>query len=181
MTVHRHANGEPSWEVSDNCDGDVAVSYTYSDVAVADCSDGDGADEEGYTTDPDVHGNGRRQLRQFHHMSCDQTITFTDEEARCSTATRWAIRLPSAAVICPIRMTRHPAASRQDNCDSELDHEISMAFLTSGSCPGTYVRIWKAYDDCGNRSGECNPVCCHRRYSGTRVRLLPGGHHGLPR
>ena len=27
-----------------------------------------------------------------------------------------------------------------------------MAFLTSGSCPGTYVRIWTAFDDCGNQA-----------------------------
>ena len=39
-----------------------------------------------------------------------------------------------------------------DNCDSELTYEISMAFMTSGSCPGTYVRIWNAYDDCGKQA-----------------------------
>ena len=37
--------GEVTWTSSDNCDADVEVSYTYSDVAVADCSSGDSADE----------------------------------------------------------------------------------------------------------------------------------------
>ena len=38
--------GEVTWSSSDNCDAEVGG---YSDVAVADCSSGDSADEGGYT------------------------------------------------------------------------------------------------------------------------------------
>ena len=66
--------GEVTWASSDNCDAEVEVSYTYSDVAVADCSSGDSADEGGYTitrtfTVTSVDNCGNETV-----MSCDQII-----------------------------------------------------------------------------------------------------------
>ena len=147
-------NGEPSWEVSDNCDGDVAVSYTYSDVALADCSDGDGADEGSYTVTRTFTVTAEDNCGNSTTLSCDQVITFTDEEAPMFDGN------PDELYPAPISCGDMPdpydigilPLHASDNCDSELSYEISMAFLTSGSCPGTYVRIWTAYDDCGNQA-----------------------------
>jgi hypothetical protein len=147
-------NGEPSWEVSDNCDGDVAVSYTYSDVAVADCSDGDGADEGSYTVMRTFTVTAEDNCGNSTTLSCDQVITFTDEEAPMFDGN--PDELYPAPITCgdmpdPYDTSVLPLHA-SDNCDSELTYEISMAFLTSGSCPGTYVRIWTAFDDCGNEA-----------------------------
>ena len=147
-------NGEPTWEVSDNCDGDVAVSYTYSDVAVADCSDGDSADEGSYTLTRTFVVTAEDNCGNTTTLSCDQILTFTDEEAPMFDGN--PDELYPAPITCgdmpdPYDTSILPLHA-SDNCDSELSYEISMAFLTSGSCPGTYVRIWTAYDDCGNEA-----------------------------
>ena len=147
-------NGEPSWEVGDNCDGDVAVSYTYSDVAVADCSDGDGADEGSYTLTRTFVVTAEDNCGNTTTLSCDQTLTFTDEEGPMFDGN--PDELYPAPITCgdmpdPYDINVLPLHA-SDNCDSELSYEISQAFLTSGSCPGTYVRIWTAYDDCGNEA-----------------------------
>ena len=147
-------NGEPTWEVSDNCDGDVAVSYTYSDVAVADCSDGDGADEGSYTLTRTFVVTAEDNCGNTTILSCDQILTFTDEEAPMFDGN--PDELYPAPITCgdmpdPYDTSILPLHA-SDNCDSELSYQISMAFLTSGSCPGTYVRIWTAFDDCGNQA-----------------------------
>ena len=147
-------NGEPTWEVSDNCDGDVAVSYTFSDVAVADCSDGDSADEGSYTLTRTFVVTAEDNCGNTTTLSCDQILTFTDEEAPMFDGN--PDELYPAPITCgdmpdPYDTSILPLHA-SDNCDSELSYEISMAFLTSGSCPGTYVRIWTAYDDCGNQA-----------------------------
>ena len=147
-------NGEPTWTVSDNCDADVAVSYTYEDVAVADCSDGDSADEGSHTVTRTFTVTATDNCGNATVLSCAQTITFTDEEAPMFDGN------PDDLYPAPISCGDMPdpydthmlPLHATDNCDSELTYEISMAFLTSGSCPGTYVRIWKAYDDCGNEA-----------------------------
>ena len=148
--------GEVTWSSSDNCDADVTVTYTYSDVATADCEDGDSAAEGGYTitrtftvTAVDNCGNETVQ-------TCDQTIAFTDTEAPVMSDD--AAELYPASIACadmgdPFDVTFMPVGAT-DNCDSELTFEVANAYLTSGSCPGTWVRHWVAYDDCGNMSAE---------------------------
>ena len=148
--------GAVTWTSSDNCDADVDVSYTYSDVAVADCSSGDSADEGGYTitrtfTVTSVDNCGNETV-----MSCDQTITFTDTEAPVMSddaAELYPAAIPCADMGDPNDLTFMPVGAT-DNCDSELTYEVANAYLTSGSCPGTWVRHWVAYDDCGNMSAE---------------------------
>ncbi len=149
-------NGEPTWTVSDNCDGAPDVSYTYSDHIVADCVDGDSAPEGGYTvtrtftvTAVDNCGNATVQ-------TCVQTITFTDTESPVMSDD--TAELYPAAIACsdmgdPNDVTFMPV-SATDNCDSELTMEVANSYLTSGSCPGTWVRHWVATDDCGNVSAE---------------------------
>ncbi len=44
--------------------------------------------------------------------------------------------------------------SASDGCQSDLTYEVVSAYLTSGSCPGTWVRHWVAYDESGNVSAE---------------------------
>ena len=148
--------GEVTWSSSDNCDADVDVSYTYNDVAVADCSSGDSADEGGYTitrtfTVTSVDNCGNETV-----MSCDQIITFTDTEAPVMSDD--AAELYPASIACadmgdPYDTSFMPVGAT-DNCDSEPLMEVANAYLTSGSCPGTWVRHWVAYDDCGNMSAE---------------------------
>ena len=154
--ITAEANGEPTWTTSDNCDNEVAVSFTFSDVEVADCVDGDSANEGGYTitrtftvTAVDNCGNSTVQ-------SCDQVITFTDTEAPVMSDD--ASELYPSSIACsdmgdPEDETFMPVGA-MDNCDSELTFEVVSAYLTSGSCPGTWVRHWVAYDDCGNMADE---------------------------
>ena len=53
----------------------------------------------------------------------------------------------------PIRRERSALARHVTTAMTlNSSYEITMAFLTSGSCPGTYVRIWTATDDSGNES-----------------------------
>ena len=149
-------NGEPTMSATDNCDSDVAISYTYADVAVADCSDGDSADEGGYTVTRTFTVTATDNCGNATVMSCDQIITFTDTEAPAMSDD--PAELYPAAIACadmgdPEDEGFMPV-SASDNCDSELTYEIVNAYLTSGSCPGTWVRHWVAYDDCGNMADE---------------------------
>ena len=147
-------NGEPTWVVSDNCDAEVSVSFTHVDAAVADCTDGDSADEGSYTLTRTFTVTALDNCGNTTVLSCDQVLTFTDEEAPMFDGN--PDELYPAPITCgdmpdPFDTSILPLHA-SDNCDSELTYEISTAFLTSGSCPGTYVRIWTAYDDCGNQA-----------------------------
>ena len=120
--------GEVTWSSSDNCDADVEVSYTYSDVAVADCSSGDSADEGGYTitrtfTVTSVDNCGNETV-----MSCDQIITFTDTEAPVMSYD--AAELYPASIACadmgdPFDPSFMPVTAT-DNCDMTSPSRWSM-------------------------------------------------------
>ena len=149
-------NGEPTWSVSDNCDGAPEVSYTYSDHVVADCVDGDSAPEGSYTVTRTFTVTAVDNCGNETVQTCVQTITFTDTESPVMSDD--TAELYPAAIACsemgdPNDVTFMPV-SATDNCDSELTMEVANSYLTSGSCPGTWVRHWVAYDDCGNMSAE---------------------------
>ncbi|MAC17502.1 MAG: hypothetical protein CMC97_04315, partial [Flavobacteriales bacterium] len=141
-------NGEPSWTVSDNCDAEVSVSYTYEDEAVSNGGCSATVVTRTFTvTATDNCDNVTQQV-------CSQTITITDEEGPVFDGN--PDELYPAPIACgdmpdPYDTNVLPLHAT-DNCDEDLTYEISMAFMTSGSCPGTYVRIWKAFDACGNES-----------------------------
>ncbi len=149
-------NGEPSFVTSDNCDGDVTVEYTYSDTVV----------ELSTITDSDSDNQGDQLLTRTFTVTatdncnnqtvqtCTQELTFTDTEAPMFDGN--PDELYPAPITCgdmpdPYDTSVLPLHAN-DNCDTELSYNISMAFLTSGSCPGTYVRIWYVTDDSGNQS-----------------------------
>ncbi len=154
--VSTDRNGEPTWSVSDNCDGAPEVSYTYSDHVVADCVDGDSAPEGSYTVTRTFTVTAVDNCGNETVQTCVQTITFTDTESPVMSDD--TAELYPAAIACsemgdPNDVTFMPV-SATDNCDSELTMEVANSYLTSGSCPGTWVRHWVAYDDCGNMSAE---------------------------
>ena len=149
-------NGEPAWSASDNCDADVQVSYTYSDDIVADCSSGDSADEGGYTVTRTFTVTATDNCGNATTLTCDQIITFTDTEAPAMSddaGELYPASIPCADMGDPYDTSFMPVGAT-DNCDSEPMMEVANAYLTSGSCPGTWVRHWVAYDDCGNMSAE---------------------------
>ena len=147
-------NGEPTWTTSDNCDSDVTVTYTYSDNAVSDCTNCDDTPEGGYTVTRTFTVTAEDNCGNTTVLSCNQILTFTDTEAPLFDGN--PDELYPAPITCgdmpdPYDTSVLPLHA-SDNCDSDLDYNISMAFLTSGSCPGTYVRIWNVTDDMGNQS-----------------------------
>ena len=148
------ANGEPTWTTSDNCDTDVTVTFTYSDSAVSDCTNCDDTPEGSYTVTRSFTVTSSDNCGNTTVRECDQIITFTDEEAPMFDGN--PTELYPAPITCgdipdPYDTSVLPLHA-SDNCDSDLDYTITMAFLTSGSCPGTYVRIWSVTDDSGNES-----------------------------
>ncbi|MDG1380702.1 MAG: hypothetical protein P8P45_00865, partial [Flavobacteriales bacterium] len=81
-------------------------------------------------------------------LSCVQTITALDE-----TAPVFNNFTPYTSVSCellsdPLDPTQIPLEAF-DNCDGELTLSIE-AWPLSGACPGSWMRIWTAEDDCGN-------------------------------
>jgi len=147
-------NGEPSYTVSDNCDGDVTVEYTYVDVAIALDPDTDSDNQGDYDLERTFTVTATDNCGNQTTLECMQVLTFTDEEGPVFDGN--PDELYPAPITCgdmpdPYDTSVLPLHAT-DNGDSELDYEISMAFLTSGSCPGTYVRIWYVTDDSGNES-----------------------------
>ena len=147
-------NGEPTWSASDNCDADVEVAYTYADVAVADCAGDDGNPQGSYTVTRTFTVTAVDNCGNETILTCDQQISFTDTEA--PTALGSPEELYPAAIPCSEMGDPYDPAfmpiTATDNCDDDLTYEISNAYLTSGSCPGTWVREWAVTDDCGNVS-----------------------------
>ena len=147
-------NGEPTWTTSDNCDGDVTVTFTYSDdvehlnVGNDDDNQGDHLLTRTFTVTATDNCSNSTVL------SCTQELSFTDTEAPLFDGN--PDELYPAPITCgdmpdPYDTSILPLHA-SDNCDDDLSYNISMAFLTSGSCPGTYVRIWNVTDDSGNQS-----------------------------
>ncbi|MDG2426245.1 MAG: T9SS type A sorting domain-containing protein [Flavobacteriales bacterium] len=145
-------NGEVSWTESDNCDDDVDVSFTYADVTVADC-DADDSDNQGsFTITRTFTVTAVDNCGNTTILSCDQTLTFTDEESPefdGNLGELYPAAIPCHDMPDPYDVLVLPLHAT-DNCDDSLSYEVVNAFMSSGSCPGTWVRTWTAYDDCGN-------------------------------
>jgi hypothetical protein len=149
-------NGIVTWEESDNCDADVDVSYTYADVTVYDCTADDSNDQGSFTVTRTFTVTAVDNCGNTTVMSCDQVLTFTDEESPVMTDD--VTLLYPAAIACedfndPYDVSLMPLTAT-DNCDDSLTFTVVEAHLTSGSCPGTWIRHWVATDDCGNVSDQ---------------------------
>jgi len=149
-------NGEPTWTTSDNCDANVTVTYTFQDaVTHLNALDGDDDDNQGdHLLTRTFTVTATDNCDNATTLTCTQELTFTDTEAPLFDMN------PSELYPAPITCGDMPdpydtsvlPLHATDNCDDALSYNISMAFLTSGSCPGTYVRIWNVTDDSGNQS-----------------------------
>ena len=144
------ALGIPSIEAEDGCDTAPATFFDYSDGPISPLCDGsDGSADGSFSFERtyqawsvDACGNVSDTL------SCVQTITALDE-----TAPVFNNFTPYTSVSCellsdPLDPTQIPLEAF-DNCDGELTLSIE-AWPLSGACPGSWMRIWTAEDDCGN-------------------------------
>lgn len=144
------ALGTPNIEAEDGCDIAPATFFDFQDgPSSALCDGADGSADGSFSFERtyqawsvDACGNVSDTL------TCIQTITALDE-----TAPVFGNFTPYQSVSCellsdPLDPTQLPLDAF-DNCDGELTISI-QAWPLSGACPGSWMRIWTAEDDCGN-------------------------------
>ncbi|MEZ4800189.1 MAG: T9SS type A sorting domain-containing protein [Flavobacteriales bacterium] len=116
--------------VSDNCDQDVEVEFTYTEIA-GDCENSyDGI----YTwVATDDCGNTATRTMTFHFVDTTApTFTYAPE---------------NITVECS-DMPALPIATAVDNCDADV--ELTYNEVVGTGCPYTITRTWTATDNCGN-------------------------------
>ena len=142
--------GVPTVVAEDGCDTAPATFYTHSDGPSTPLCDGsDGSADGSYSFERTYHAWSVDACGNVSDtLSCIQTITALDE-----TAPTFNNFTPYQSISCelltdPLDPTQVPIEAF-DNCDGELTISIE-AWPLSGACPGSWMRIWTAEDDCGN-------------------------------
>ena len=150
--VGTDAMGMPTITVEDGCDADPDVTLYHVDgPSTSLCDDGDGSADGSYTFERTFYAYATDACGNVGDtISCTQVITAADQSAP-----EFGSFPPYEAVSCenlsdPLDPTQVPLEV-MDNCDGDLTISIE-AWPLSGSCPGSWMRIWTATDDCGNTS-----------------------------
>ncbi|MEZ4950494.1 MAG: hypothetical protein R2784_14075 [Saprospiraceae bacterium] len=127
-------------DVTDNCDNDVDLSFTETEVPGA-CPQ-----ERIITrtwTATDDCGN---------ESTATQTITITDSEAP------QLVGVPSNITAnCSADVPPAPLVTANDDCDTDVEVEMDEV-MTGDNCSGTLTRTWTATDDCGNTSSATQVI-----------------------
>ena len=134
---------------SDVCDANPTLDEYYSDSELLLTCTGDDDDKQGsysftrtfYAAATDACG------LTGDTADCVQTITVLDTLAPVITAD--SVYTISCELYDPATLY---AVSASDNCDSDAAITIDSNNEQSGACPATYLRVYKAIDDCGNYS-----------------------------
>ena len=144
--------GMPAITAEDGCDADPEITWFHMDgPSTPLCDDADGSADGSYSFERTFYAFATDACGNIGDtVSCIQTITAEDV-----TAPEFSNFPPYEAVSCenltdPLDPTQVPLEVA-DNCDSDLTISIE-AWPLSGSCPGSWMRIWTATDDCGNVS-----------------------------
>ena len=138
--------GMPMVAAEDGCDASPSIDVFYMDgpiMTLCDTENGSYSFERTfYAYATDACGNVGDTAQ------CVQLVTAADQ-----TAPVFGEYPPYEPVSCelltdPLDPTQAPLPVF-DNCDADLDFTIE-AWPLSGSCPGSWMRVWTATDDCGN-------------------------------
>ncbi|MBK8966930.1 MAG: HYR domain-containing protein [Lewinellaceae bacterium] len=122
--------------VSDNCDMDLATSYTETNLGGDDCTQ---TVLRNWITSDDCN----------IAAACIQVITITDSEAPVWTFVPASVQLECDGVAPP-----YEAATAEDECDADITVTYEGEVSEPGACPGSTVitRTWSTFDDCGNQT-----------------------------
>ena len=138
------AAGTATGSATDNCDSDPAVEITFADGESSSTCEGQYSFTRTWTaTATDDCGNTAS-------TTCDQLITVNDATAPTWDAYDVYVNAACEDLLDPNDPTLVPI-SASDNCSSSLTYTI-VSYQLSGGCPGTWMRVWTATDDCGNAS-----------------------------
>ena len=144
--------GMPAVTAEDGCDADPEITWYHVDgPSTPLCDDSDGSADGSYSFERTFYAYATDACGNVGDtVSCVQTITAADV-----TAPVFGDFPPYEPVSCedltdPLDPTQSPLEV-MDNCDGDLTISIE-AWPLSGSCPGSWMRIWTATDDCGNVS-----------------------------
>ena len=142
--------GMPSILAEDGCDADPEITWFHTDgSAIFECDDSDGSADGTYSFERTFYAYATDACGNMGDtVSCVQVITAADQSAP-----EFGEYPPYEPVSCedltdPLDPTQSPLEVF-DNCDGDLTISIE-AWPLSGSCPGSWMRIWTATDDCGN-------------------------------
>ena len=141
--------GLASSSASDVCDSNPTLDEYYSDSELVYTCTGDDTDLQGsysftrtfYAAATDACG------LTGDTSNCAQIITVLDTLAPVLTAD--SVYTISCELYDPSTLYAVTAA---DNCDGDASITIDSSTEQSGACPATYLRVYKAIDDCGNYS-----------------------------
>ena len=144
--------GSPAILAEDGCDADPEITWFHMDgPTTALCDGSDGSADGSYSFERTFYAYATDACGNVGDTAfCVQTITAED-----MTPPVFGEYPPYEPVSCedltdPFDPSQEPLEV-SDNCDGELTISID-AWPLSGSCPGSWMRIWTATDDCGNET-----------------------------